>query len=106
MGRKSKYHHARSFKIKIHLVINTYCWRGHHGAGDDSVIGYRDVKEIQHWIQQDPIEILKTALQERQILNAHFDKGYKNKIQTEIEESFQFSLKSDYPTYITAYRAH
>ena len=89
---------VRNGRGPYYLVINTYRWRSHHGAGDDSATGYRDTKEVQHWMQQDPIEILKTALRECQILNSQLDKNYKNKIQTEIEESFQFALESDYPT--------
>lgn len=89
---------VRTEKGPYYLVTNTYRWRGHQGAGDDSTTGYRDTKEVQHWMQQDPIKILKTALQERQILNSQLDKNYKSKIQTEIEESFQFALESAYPT--------
>lgn len=89
---------VRNGQGPYYLVINTYRWRGHHGAGDDSTTGYRDPQEVHYWMQQDPIDILKTALQQRQILYSKLDNIYKTKIQVEIQTSFKFALESAYPS--------
>jgi len=89
---------VRNGRGPYYLVINSYRWRGHHGAGDDSASGYRHVDELNTWMEQDPIKILKYALINREILTQIVDENYRNKIQTEIEESFEFALSSPYPS--------
>jgi TPP-dependent pyruvate/acetoin dehydrogenase alpha subunit len=89
---------VREGKGPYYLVVNSYRWRGHHGAGDDSKTGYRHIEELESWMAQDPIKILKQALRQQEILTLQMDEAYKNKIQMEIEESFEFALNSPYPS--------
>jgi len=88
---------ARDGEGPGYLVINSYRWRGHHGVGDDSATGYRPIQELSSWMAQDPINVLTQALQKRKILTLAMDEDYKNKIQIEIEDSFEFALNSPHP---------
>lgn len=89
---------ARNGKGPSYLVINSYRWRSHHGAGDDSKTGYRAVEELNSWMKYDPIKILRHALLVRKILTLAMEKDYKNTIQIEIATSFSFALNSAYPS--------
>lgn len=68
------------------MEIITYRYRQHVGPNEDYNIGYRDKSELDVWIKKDPLYQNDTLVER-----------YKNQIQKEINEAFEFAENSNFP---------
>lgn len=89
--------HARSGKGPSFLEITAYRWRAHGGFGDDSITGYRDLDEVQHWQAICPIELHYKALKEAALISDSQRESMELEIRKEIEEAFEFARNSPNP---------
>jgi acetoin:2,6-dichlorophenolindophenol oxidoreductase subunit alpha len=74
-----------------------YRWRGHGGAGDDSISGYRDPNEVRQWEKYCPINKYKELLEEMKIYNDAEQKKEEHEILNEISEAFDHAISSANP---------
>jgi len=75
----------------------TYRMRGHAGAGSDVHLGYRNQQELTYWESQCPVATFRNHLQSAIGVTAEALGKMEKKIDTEIEEAFQFAQRSPLP---------
>ena len=90
---------VRKNKGPFLLEAITYRYSGHVGPFSDDYQDYRSKNEIDFWKKIDPIKILKKELYKKKLLNEHSDKLIINKIHKEINQSFKFAKKSNFPKF-------
>lgn len=75
----------------------TFRWLAHVGPTPDLDIGYRRKKDVEFWKERCPIELVKELIKERKNYNlARLDR-IRDNIQKEIDNAYDFALKSKYP---------
>lgn len=73
------------------IEAHAYRWRGHHGANEDSHLGYRTTEELESWKKVDPLLLFEE-------LNLFSDKEKMTaEILEEIEAAFTHALQSPLP---------
>ena len=95
---KSAISMARLGKGPFLLETFTYRYSGHVGPLTDEFVGYRSKKEILFWKNNCPIKLLEEILIKKKYLSKDEIKTIKTTIFNEIEESFNFAKKSDFPS--------
>ncbi|MBI5448476.1 MAG: thiamine pyrophosphate-dependent dehydrogenase E1 component subunit alpha [Gammaproteobacteria bacterium] len=88
--------HARE-KGPVFIEAHTYRWRGHHGSGDDSHTGYRDVQELALWQSQDPVLMMKQVMYSLGYLDEASERVMREKIELEIDAAFEHAIHSANP---------
>ena len=89
---------ARKNKGPFLLEAFTYRYNGHVGPLSDDLVGYRSEKEISFWKKNCPITLFEKALIKKKYLNKNDIKIMKKKINNEINDSFQYAKKSNFPS--------
>ena len=80
------------------LETFTYRYSGHVGPLTDEFVGYRSKKEIAFWKKNCPVALFEQVLIKKKYLNKKDIKNIKTKINNEINESFIYAKKSDFPS--------
>ena len=88
---------ARKGEGPTFIEALTYRWRGHGGAGDDSVSGYRDPEEVRHWEQHCPVNGFYDYLVKMNFCSKAEKDLAEKEIKREIEEAFEFAISSPNP---------
>ncbi len=83
----------------IFIEFTTYRWREHCGPNFDNNIGYRTEQEFIKWKKKDPILNLKKFIIKNKILNKKELLKIEKKIDTKINNAFDFAEKSPFPEY-------
>jgi acetoin:2,6-dichlorophenolindophenol oxidoreductase subunit alpha len=88
---------ARKGEGPTFIEAIAYRWRGHGGAGDDSVSGYRDPLEVKHWEQYCPIKTYYDFLFKNDLYGESDQKQDEKQIINEINEAFEHAIDSAEP---------
>lgn len=88
--------HART-QGPVFIEAHTYRWRGHHGAGDDSRSGYRDVNELNAWQVHDPVAAMQEVLVTMKYLDEAKIATMRSEINNEIHQAFEHAIHSPNP---------
>jgi TPP-dependent pyruvate/acetoin dehydrogenase alpha subunit len=91
---KSSIAKIRDTGLPQFLEFSTYRWREHCGPNYDNDAGYRSQAEFELWKGNDPIYQIKNKLGLADSTNMK----YKEDIQKEINEAFDFAETSSFPT--------
>lgn len=87
----------------VFLEFSTYRWREHCGPNYDNSIGYRSEEEFLAWKERDPIILFEKKIKEDyENLKSDFE-IIEKKIQSEIEDAFEFAESSPFPEHEEAY---
>ncbi len=89
-------------KQPFFLQLDTYRHREHCGPNFDDNLDYRQGKEVNYWLNNDPLKIEKDRLICEKNLNEDEDLNFINSIMNEIEEAFQFAEQDAFPEPETA----
>jgi len=98
------YKATKSFKKDMHLLgpafleLKTYRWMEHVGPNQDWHLGYRDISEIDFWVENDQLVYL------RNLLNKSDVSQIESQSEKLIEEAFTFAEESDYPDNLDIYK--
>jgi TPP-dependent pyruvate/acetoin dehydrogenase alpha subunit len=79
------------------LECLTCRWREHVGPNEDFNLGYRSRREVEGWIEDDPLRKLKSSLA------SDVSRAIESEVEKEIEEAFQFAEESPFPDGMEAY---
>jgi len=79
------------------IELKTYRHLEHCGPNNDDHLSYRDNNEVLKWKKKCPIKSYEIKLKKNNILSEQQYKFMKNKIKKEINKSFKFALKSNFP---------
>ena len=90
-------HRARAGLGPSFIEGQTYRMRGHAGSGSDVHLGYRDQEELNYWESRCPIATFRNHLLSEIWLTEETLGDMEKKIDTEIEEAFQFAQESPLP---------
>lgn len=82
----------------IFIEAKAYRFRGHHGAKEDSDLGYRSSKELNTWKEVDPVWMLKRALMARKLLTSQEKEEMVDEINLEIKGGFAHAIRSPFPS--------
>ena len=89
---------ARRRKNPFLLETFTYRHSSHVGTiNDERVVRYRNKKEISFWKKNCPIKLLEELLIKKKYINKNDIKNIIIEIKNEIDESFDYAKKSDFP---------
>ena len=79
------------------LEFATYRWREHCGPDFDNQLNYRSIDEVKSWMARDPVSHAEQLLH-RSVPSfmIELDK-YRNAVQTEIVQAFEFAESSPFP---------
>ena len=86
--------YVRSGKGPYIIEVQTYRYRG-HSMSDPAK--YRSKKELENYKETDPIEIVKSEILNKKILNEEEIEKINKNIINEIKNAAEFALSSDYP---------
>ena len=90
--------HIRHGNGPYFLEFETYRWMEHCGPGYDNDLGYRSQDEFEKWRQRCPVENFQQKLLNAGLLNESLVEQMGQKIQSEIEEAFEFAKTSSFPS--------
>lgn len=90
--------HIRNGKGPAFIEAHTYRYRGHHGSGEDSHVGYRTLEELNEWKNVDPVKMFQEVLLEKGLLDIPHLERLEKQIKKEIEGAFEHALNSPFPT--------
>lgn len=91
--------YIRSGKGPCFVEFSTYRYRENCGPNTDDDLGYRPAEEIAYWAKRCPIATHETMLKASGQLSDSLLKGYHQEIDAEIQEAFEFAMKSPFPTF-------
>lgn len=91
---KQALHYIQKGNGPAFIEAHTYRWLGHHGAKEDTYLGYRTKEELISWQKVDPILLLESLLTFEQ----NEKKNIISQIKAEIDEGFAYALNSPFPT--------
>jgi len=94
---KKAVRNARSGKGPSFLECRAYRWRGHAGPGDAQKDAYRKADEWDEWMKKDPVERFEKALVKKGVMTSKQVKEFKEKIDNDISEAFEFAKRSSLP---------
>ncbi|PHQ81673.1 MAG: acetoin dehydrogenase [Coxiella sp. (in: Bacteria)] len=80
------------------LEFATYRYKTHCGPEDDLQNGSRPTKEIEHWLDRDPIKLMQSDMLEHACINQDDIATWRAEITTEINAAFEFALASEFPS--------
>lgn len=79
------------------LQLDTYRYVEHCGPNSDDHLNYRDRKEIDKWLKDDPIDNYIKYLKKKNQYNEKEIKIMKEKIKSKIDKAFDFAKKDSFP---------
>lgn len=79
------------------LECLTCRWREHVGPNEDFHLGYRSRRDVENWIENDPLRKLKASLA------PDAGRAIESDVEKEIEEAFRFAEGSPFPDGMEAY---
>jgi len=79
------------------LELFTARWSAHYGPENDDNIGYRNKKELDFWKKNCPIDLMKSELIKKSILNMKNEKAEIANFNDEIQSAFKFAKESPFP---------
>lgn len=79
------------------LELQTYRWREHCGPNYDNDIGYRSPEEFEEWKLMDPVARTERLLLDKDIMSREEATAIEAKINSQIEQAFQFAESSPFP---------
>ena len=82
----------------ILLEFSTYRYLEHCGPNNDDNLNYRSKREIKYWKNKCPIETYKFKLEKNNLLSKNELDSFSNKINKEIDRSFNFAKNSKFPS--------
>ena len=82
----------------ILLEFSTYRYLEHCGPNNDDNLNYRSKREIKYWKNKCPIETYKFKLEKNNLLSKNELDYFSNKINKEIDRSFNFAKNSKFPS--------
>ncbi len=80
------------------IKCETYRILGHAGCAEQDLNNYRSSSEINYWKSKCPIMNLRSVLYDLDILNEEEEALIEHRIKIEIDESFDFAMKSPFPS--------
>ena len=84
--------------MKPHLVIlETYRYREHCGPNFDDHLNYRDPKEVDYWMTNDPIKITEEKILNNKVLTQENINDFKIEINKNLNDIFEEALRSPLP---------
>ena len=81
----------------VFIEVSTYRHLEHCGPNNDDSLNYRPIKEVNHWLKNDPLILLENYIIKNRYLNLIEIEKIKIKIKKEIKEAFKFATKSQAP---------
>lgn len=81
------------------IEFDTYRYKEHCGPNCDAP-GYRPQAEVDYWLARCPIKLYKKELSERGDLTEGLHEYFKEEIEVEIREAFDFAETSPFPKYL------
>ncbi len=90
---------SRSESQPYFLEMITSRWSAHYGPENDDNIGYRDKGELDFWMRNCPIKLLRNELIKNKILDTDIEQKTIEKYQNEINKSFEFAKSSPFPNF-------
>ena len=79
------------------IEFATYRWREHCGPDFDNQLKYRSMDEVESWMARDPVSLAEQFLnRSRPSFMIELEK-YRNAVQNEIDEAFEFAETSPFP---------
>ena len=108
---EASYNHLNNVVEKMksdsrpHFVeLPTYRWLEHCGPNYDNHIGYRTEEEFLKWKNQDPIALHEQVLLNDNIITMDEISEFKEKIDREVTEAFDFAKESKFPKQSEAFK--
>ena len=84
------------------VELSTYRWLEHCGPNDDDHLGYRPTGELETWKNKDPVAAARKALLDSgQAVEGDLAR-LEQKLNADIERTFESALQSPMPTFETA----
>jgi len=80
------------------LEVDCYRWYQHVGPDQDFDQGYRDASEVKMWMDNDPLEKLKSKLSNAELLEI------ENKSTKLVSQAFDFAQESHFPSEAELYK--
>ena len=77
----------------------TYRYNEHTGPKEASDYDYSDLRELNYWKKNDPMDKLSNYLIKNKIISNKILKNYANKVNKEISNSIKFAKLSKPPSY-------
>ena len=90
--------YIKKFGKPVFLELKTYRWLEHVGPNSDVNLGYRSKKEVLSWIKKCPIAFLTRYLSKKKIIQKNKISKIEVNIQKDINNAFEFALKSKFPS--------
>ena len=92
-----------SLKTLVHnepslVVMDTYRWREHCEINFDDHLGYRNSKEAERWMQQDPVKIASQIVIDAGVLNQGELDAIAMRIRAEVATYFEEAIKAPLPS--------
>jgi pyruvate dehydrogenase E1 component alpha subunit len=88
---------ARAGNGPAFIEAYTYRWSGHYGPASDDLVGYRLDGELEHWVKNCPISILRDVLLAENMLTSKQEMEWVIEINHEIDYCFQYAKESPFP---------
>ena len=83
----------------IFIEVMTYRFNEHTGPKKATNYDYSDLRQLNYWKKNDPIDKLKSYLIKQKIITNEILENYINKINREIKSSIKFAKLSKPPSY-------
>ena len=88
---------ARAHNEPSLVVMDTYRWREHCGVNFDDHLGYRNSKEVERWMQQDPVKIASQIVIDAGVLEQGELDAIAMRIRAEVATYFEEAIKAPLP---------
>lgn len=79
------------------LEFFTYRHKVHCGHEDDLDARYRPKEELDYWLSKEPLMLLENKLTSNSVISLDEIVEYRQRIQNEVDEAFDFAEKSAFP---------
>ena len=95
---KNGINYIKKNKKPFFLELQTYRFIEHCGPNNDDHLKYRNKSEIDKWLKKDPIKLIENYLSKKNNKFFYDKKKITNKINLEIERSFNYAKKARFPS--------
>jgi len=96
-GFKDIVHSARTNNAPALVVMDTYRWREHCGVNFDDHLEYRDITEVERWMERDPLKIASSMVIEANILTQDEIDAMATEILTDVSKHFVDAIDAPLP---------
>ena len=80
------------------VVMDTYRWREHCGVNFDDHLGYRDRKEVERWMQHDPVKIASQLVINGGVLDQTELDAITMRTRAKVGKYFEEAIKAPLPS--------